>query len=384
MAHPYRRHIVEHRGLVAGLCDARGLGAVSDPVTQPHPARRIVTASHAVNALVRNGLGLVHPPLDLGPRCCQDQPPLRRLTPAWSDATHLPDAARGRAWETLDDDGVTARSRLMAATAAARRGLAARLTPRDRTSVHGEGRSQNATRPAAPVGPSTRGARREQRPALHHVMRERMVEPHAGLPGRMTPRRGHRREAQGVGQVVRAPIDPVHTTDGPTDVGADRARYRAEHRPQRAPTPLTWLTRVPATVSAAPAVLAQAAPQARMPLTEGERAHVVPSISGGIAPRGVRIDAASRPPPATRTGATPLLKHRAPAVHAFKQRCATAWACDVEARQAFAPVAPGWQATGRHAITLGPRPRHGPRGRPGHSAPPDPMPDQISGGLASP
>jgi hypothetical protein len=150
----------------------------------------------------------------------------------------------------------------------------------------------------------------------------------------MNPLSGHSRAAKGGGQVVREPIAPLHITAGTTAVVADRALYRAMNRQQRAHTPLQGLTRVTATVRDAHAVLAQAAPQPLMPLTEGYRERVLPSTGSGIAPRWGLIDSEARQPQAKRPGAKPLLRQRAQEGKAFKHLWALACACDVEARQA--------------------------------------------------
>jgi hypothetical protein len=101
MAHPYRRHLLAQLGLVAGLFDERGSGEGIDQATQQKPARRLVTAGHAVHALVRHGLSVMTQPLYLVPRLFQDQLTARRFPPAWSAATHRNAEALGRAVETL-------------------------------------------------------------------------------------------------------------------------------------------------------------------------------------------------------------------------------------------------------------------------------------------
>ncbi len=383
MAPPYRSPILDHLGLVAGMFDERGIGEGIDQATQQNPARRIVTAGHAVNAMVLNGRGLVHQPRSLGPRFFQKKPPSRLFTPAGIDATHLNDAARGRALATLDDDGVPALYRLVAATAAARLGLAPTVAPLDRTSCPVDGRDNHDHAPDDQVGPSTRGSRRDHRPELNHVMLALIVEHHAGMPVLRPPLRGHSRDAQGFGPVVREPSEQLHTTDGTPDVVADRALDRAEHRQQLAHPQRKWRTRVPATVRAAQAGLAQAEPQARMPLTPGYRSHVLTATDGGIAPRWVLSYAASRQPQAKRTLAKPRRKQRAQELKAFKTRCAQAGACEAAARQALAPLEHGVPATGLHAITSCPTPRDGQRGRPGPGAHPDHVGYHMRGALAS-
>ena len=139
MAPTYRGHLFEPRGRVAGRGDARGLGDVIDHATRPPPARRDRTVGEAVHAMGRHGRGGSDPARSRVPRCCQLQPPARRMAPRVAPAPR-PAAARGRAWETLEDDGGTARARRLAATAATRRGVAPTVAPLDRPSCHVDGR----------------------------------------------------------------------------------------------------------------------------------------------------------------------------------------------------------------------------------------------------
>jgi len=60
MPHPDRSQILDHLGLVAGMCDELGIDEVIDRATQQNPETRIVTAGHTVKAMVLNGLGFVN------------------------------------------------------------------------------------------------------------------------------------------------------------------------------------------------------------------------------------------------------------------------------------------------------------------------------------
>jgi len=51
----YRRHVLAHLGLVAGMFDARSSGDVIDPATPQHPERRMVTVGNAVKAMILHG-----------------------------------------------------------------------------------------------------------------------------------------------------------------------------------------------------------------------------------------------------------------------------------------------------------------------------------------
>jgi transposase len=67
------------------------------------------------------------------------------------------------------------------------------------------------------------------------------------------------------------------TATHPTYLVADSALSSAENLHKLADTSRKWITRVPATLHEAQAVLAQADPQTMAPLTQGYRSHAVPS-----------------------------------------------------------------------------------------------------------
>jgi len=121
MEQTYRSQTFDHLGLVAGMFDELGIGDVIDQATQQHPEMRDLTVGEAVKAMVLNGLGLINQTRYLVPRFFQHQPTSRLMAPRVIPAP-LNDDALGRALDTLDDDGVTALYRLMAATAAKRLG----------------------------------------------------------------------------------------------------------------------------------------------------------------------------------------------------------------------------------------------------------------------
>jgi transposase len=125
--------------------------------TRHQPETRIVTTGDAVKALGLNGLGVGNQQRSLVPRLFQAKPRSRLLAPWLIDAHQLNDDALGRALDTLDADDVTALSRRIAATAAERLGLAARLAHLDRTSVPVDGHDHRGEEPAAQVVHITRG-----------------------------------------------------------------------------------------------------------------------------------------------------------------------------------------------------------------------------------
>src|SRR5215217_8863292 len=153
---PYRTQVLDHLGLVAGMFEELGITAVIDQATKQDPEMRIVTAGHAVKAMVLNGLGFLNQQLYLVPHFFQNKPISRLIAPG-IQASHLNDDTLGRALDTLYAAGLTALYSLIAATAAKRLGLAPTFAHLDSTSFHVDGRYNSEKEPEAELIHITRG-----------------------------------------------------------------------------------------------------------------------------------------------------------------------------------------------------------------------------------
>lgn len=382
MPQPYRSQILDHLGLVAGMFDELGIADVIDQATQQNPETRLVTVGHAVKAMVLNGLGFVNQRLYLVPMFFHNKP-THRLIALDIEATHLNDDTLGRALDRLYDYGVTALYSLIAITAAQRLGLTPTFAHLDSTSFHVDGRYNSAEEPGAHVIHITRGYSRDHRPDLHQVMLDLIVEHQAGIPLLMQPLSGNTSDALDFRHVVSAHIAQLHTTYGTAYLVADSALYNEESLQKLAHTRSKWITRVPATLSEAQAVLAQADPAAMPPLLEGYRYHTLTSTYGGVAQRWVLIYSEHRRPQAQRTIDKQLLHQSTAEVQAFQKLCRTAFACAADAQQALRAFAQDLQATQVQQVTIHPTPRYAKRGRPRHAAPPEQVVYHIAGALVS-
>jgi transposase len=382
MEQSYRSQILDHLGLVAGMFEELGIGDVIDRATQQNPEMQIVTAGNAVKAMVLNGLGFVNQQLYLVPHFFHNKPTSRLIAPA-IEAKHLNDDTLGRALDTLYDYGVTELYSLIAATAAQRLRLAPRFAHLDTTSFHVDGRYNSEEEPDEQVVHLTRGYSRDHRPDLNQVMLELIVEHQAGIPILMKPLSGNSSDAQAFGHVIQEHIAQLHTTYGLTYLVADSALYSADNLQKLSETHLKWMTRVPATLCEAQAVLAQVAPETMPPLTEGYRYQELTSTYGQVEQRWVLIYSASRQRQAQRTVAKHLLTQGEKEVKAFKKLCRTVFACEADAQQALAIFQQGLQATYLHESTIHARSRYGQRGRPRPDAQPAQVVYQLEGALAS-
>jgi transposase len=358
-----------------------GIGDVIDHATQQNPEMRDLTVGEALKAMVLNGLGFINHALYLVPRFFQNKPVSRLIAPRVAPK-QLNDDALGRALDTLYAYGVTELYSLIAATAAQRLNLTPTFAHLDSTSFHVDGRYNSADEPEEHVIHITRGYSRDQRPDLNQVMLDLIVEHQAGIPVLMKPLSGNSSDAHDFGQIITDHLAQLQITYGTTFLVADSALYSAENLQKLAETHTKWITRVPATLSEAQVVLAQAEPQTMAPLTEGYRHHVVRSSYGGVEQRWVLIHSEPRQPQAQRTVDKHLLKHSEQEGKAFKHLCRTAFACAADAQQALTTFAQGLQATFVAQSTIRPIPRYAKRGRPGPGTPPEQVVYQLEGALA--
>ena len=378
----YRSQVLDHLGLVAGMFDELGLGDVIDQATQQNPEMRDLTVGEAVKAMVLNGLGFINQALYLVPRFFQHKPTSRLIAPRVAPA-QLNDDALGRALDTLYAYGVTELYRLIAATAAKRLGLTPAIAHLDSTSFHVDGRYNSDEEPEDKVVHITKGYSRDHRPDLNQVMLELIVEHQAGIPLLMQPLSGNSSDAQDFGEVIGTHVQQLQTTYGMHYLVADSALYSAANLQKLAETTMKWISRVPATLSEAQALLAQIDLQTLIPLTAGYRYHEYTSTYGGIAQRWVLISSESRQPQAQRTVDKQLRTASDKEVKAWKKLCSTTFACEADAQQTLALFTQTLQATFLSASTVHAWPRYGKRGRPGQGAQPTQMVYQIEGALAS-
>ena len=378
----YRSQVLDHLGLVAGMFDELGIGDVLNQATHHNPEMRDLMVGEAVKAMVLNGLGFINQALYLVPRFFHNKPTYRLIAPRVAP-DQLNDDALGRALDTLYAYGVTELYSLIAATAAQRLGLCPTYGHLDTTSFHVDGRYNSDAEPSEHVVHITKGYSRDHRPDLNQVMLELIVEHQAGIPLLMKPLSGNSSDAQEFGQVIHAHIEQLHPLYGATYLVADSALYSEPNLTMLAQTALKWITRVPATLHEAQAVLSHADPQAMAPLQEGYRYQALTSTYAGVAQRWVLIYSEPRQPQAQRTVDKQLHKQSDQECKAFQRLCRTPFACEADARQALATFEQALQTTFLATSTVHVKPRYGKRGRPKQDMPPDQVVYHIDGALAS-
>jgi hypothetical protein len=271
----------------------------------------------------------------------------------------------------------------LAAHAAQRLGLTAQFAHLDTPSFHVDGRYNSADAPDDRVVHIPHGYSRDHRPDLNSVRLALIVKPQAGIPVLMKALHGNTNDCSEFGQVVTAPVPQLHAVHRLTDLVADSALYSADNLETLANSGGPSITRVPATLTEARAVLAQVAPHTLVPLTEGYRFQEVRATYAGIAQRGVVVYSEARWTPARQAVDTQVRPQGAAALPAFQQLCHTPFACEPDARQALELFRARLQATRLVGGTLRTVPRYGQRGRPTPATAAAKIDYVIEGALAS-
>jgi transposase len=382
MAPSYQSQSLDHLGLVAGMFEELGIGDVIDRAIAQDMTKRTVSLGHAVKAMVLNGLGFVNQQLYLVPSFFQNKPTERLVGPGIT-AADLNDDVLGRSLDALYGYGVTPLYSLIAAQAAQRLGLTAQFAHLDTTSFHVDGRYNSADAPDDRVVHITHGYSRDHRPDLNQVMLELIVEHQAGIPILMKALNGNTNDCSEFGQVVTAHVQQLHAAHRLTYLVADSALYSADNLETLANSGVPWVTRVPATLAEARAVLARVDPNTLAPLTEGYRFQEITATYAGIAQRWVVVYSEARRLRARRVVDTQVQTQSEAELRAFKKLCRTAFACEPDAHQALECFRASLQATRLEGGTIRAVPRYGKRGRPTPATAAAKIEYVIEGALAS-
>jgi transposase len=382
MPSTYHSQILDHLGLVAGMCDELGLGTVIDTAIAQDPTKRTVSVGQAVKAMVLNGLGFVNQQLYLVPHFFQNKPLARLLGPGITPA-HLNDDVLGRALDALYHFGVTPLYSLMAAEAAVRLGVRSQYGHLDTTSFHVDGRYNSAEEPDATVIHITQGYSRDHRPDLNQVMLELIGEHQAGIPMLMKPLSGNTNDSVEFSRVVTEHVQQLRTAHSLTYLVADSALYTAENLGHLAQSGMKWMTRVPATLNEVHAVLARVTPETMTLLPDGYRYHEEVVTYGGIPQRWIVVYSEARQQRSRRTVDKQLRTQSEAELKVFKHLRRTPFACAADAQQALDAFTQALQATRLEGGCIRTVTRYGKRGRPSAETSSRHVEYRIEGALAS-
>jgi transposase len=306
--------------------------------------------------------------------------PTERLLGAGIRPEYLNDDVLGRALDKVYAQGVTELYALLASQAVNRLGLRVCFAQFDSTSFHVDGQYNGQSEADTGVIHLTRGYSRDHRPDLNQAILQLIVDRQAGLPLLMQPLNGNAEDKTSFRQTLQAYLGQLHTTYELAYIVADSALYTAETLPLLTAT--AWITRVPATLTEARAVLRQAKPQTMTRLDEHTRYQTLTSTYAGVSQRWLVVYSKPAHQRALHTVHRQCLKQTEADGKAFAALCGQTFACAADAEQALAGFQKKLTLTTIADARIEAVPHYHRRGRPAKACQPNTVMYRIAGALA--
>jgi transposase len=241
---------LDHSGIIAGICDEMGLVEQIDKRLGTHP-QEIISPGQVVKAMILNGLGFVSAPLYLFEKFFVGKA-TEHLLGAGIRPEHLNDDRLGRILDKLAESGLTETFVTVALSAARQFGVKLDSLHLDSSSFHVDGEYLQTQEPIVEPGAIhiTHGYSRDHRPDLKQFIVDLMCSGDGDIPLYLRVGDGNETDSAMFGQLVKEfkqqwDIDALFV--------ADAALYTAGNLAQM--SQLRWVSRVPATLTAAKQLL---------------------------------------------------------------------------------------------------------------------------------
>lgn len=255
----YRSNIMDHLGLVAGMCKELEISSIIDSLIEQDTDKRIVSVGKAVEAMILNGLGFINTRLYLVTEFFENKP-VDRLLGEEIKAEHLNDDVLGRALDKLYEYGVSFLFPIIANKSCKKLGINTDYAHLDSTSFHVDGTYNSANPPSEEenIIHITKGYSRDHHPELNQVILSLIVSNKGGLPLQMKPLSGNKNDKEEFGKIIDSHIEQLINYHNFKYVVADSALYTKtnlkileEHKH------IKWITRVPATLKEVKEILSK-------------------------------------------------------------------------------------------------------------------------------
>ncbi len=280
----YHSERLDHLGIVAGICHEIELIERVDALVGEDD--RKVSVGQAVQAMVLNGLGFVSRPLYLAPEFLAGKP-IDLLIGEGLIAEDFNDDSLGRALDQLYEAGITQVFAYVAAHAVAVMGIDTAMVHLDSTSFSLEGEYE-LVEPDDQAIRVTYGYSRDHRPDLKQVVLSLICSHQSGIPLWLKALDGNAADTAHFPNTVQAYVKQFQAGDDVPVIVADTALYSADNLKQLAG--VSWVTRVPASVSEVKDLYQTIAPAQMRTLDDGDyQVWTLTSDYGGIAQRWLLV-----------------------------------------------------------------------------------------------
>jgi transposase len=284
----YTTEVLDHLGIVAGVCHEIGLIEQIDRLVPKRSGP--ISVGQAVQAMVINALGFVSRPLYLSPEFFQNKP-VDLLIGEAIEAEQLNSFSLGRALDKLFEAGITEVFVAVAAHALGVFGIQVRQTHLDTTSIslHGEYEVADGDDPDEPQAIQiTHGYSRDHRPDLKQAMLSLICANASSLPIWLAALDGNQSDHKHFPQAVDAYIQQLKGEAETPLLVADSALYNQKELAAMSEA-TDWITRVPGTLSAVQELYLAIDPEDMLIIDEKTRCAELGSYYGGVKQRWLLV-----------------------------------------------------------------------------------------------
>jgi transposase len=321
---------LDHSGIIAGICDEMGLVEQIDKRLGTHP-QEIISPGQVVKAMILNGLGFVSAPLYLFEKFFVGKA-TEHLLGAGIRPEHLNDDRLGRILDKLAESGLTEIFVTVALSAARQFGVKLDSLHLDSSSFHVDGEYLQTQEPIVEPGAIhiTHGYSRDHRPDLKQLIVDLMCSGDGDIPLYLRVGDGNETDSAMFGQLVTEfkqqwDIDALFV--------ADAALYTAGNLAQM--SQLRWVSRVPATLTAAKQLLQEIDSSALVAsFLPGYKIAACGNSYAGIQQRWLVVESQARLESDLKQLSKRVAKQLIVATSALKQLSTQQFACQPDALQA--------------------------------------------------
>lgn len=241
----FENKVIQHIGLISGICDESGLVELIDErVQQP---RRVVSVGQAVKAMILNALGFSGRALYLTPRFYKNRP-VDVLIGEGLSAIQLNDASLGTALDALYETGITELFFSVSQQILTRYGIPTRFAHLDSTtfSLHGNYNSDwDSEMIPEGVIHITKGFSKDHAPELNQVVLQLICTHKSSMPMWIEALSGNTSDKKSFAETVKS-FQAQFSADTMPYMVMDSAFYTQKNISEC--HDIRWVTRVPETI----------------------------------------------------------------------------------------------------------------------------------------
>ena len=278
--------VLDHLGLVSGMCDELELVQQIDKHLTQDLGQREVSIGTLCKALIINGLGFTERRLYMVSSFFAGKP-IELLLGKGVQAKHLNDTVIGRALDAIQAYGTTELFAQLCPVICKQLGLSTRYAHLDSTTFHLDGTYNSDSPPGDDtVLHLTKGYSRDHRPDLNQAVLNLITENQAGIPLHMEALHGNTSDKSSFKQTIEGHIERLQQVTHFDYLTIDSAGYTQENL-QTNSSQVKWISRVPETIKACKELISSPIPL--QSLQEGYKYAIVGSTYANIRQRWLVI-----------------------------------------------------------------------------------------------